>query len=279
MVMPYTLHAEYARLEVVPERGGLITRWRWHDHELLYLDRERFAQPELSVRGGIPLLFPICGNLPENLFHYGGHTYVLKQHGFARDVPWQVLDQQSDGLRLGLRDSEATRQVYPFAFQLTLTYQLRANALGISLEVANPADTPLPFSFGLHPYFAVNDKRQLSFDLPIHAMVDQKTQQPLTFAGTFDWHASELDLACRPLHGQRAQVCDRQQQYCLTLRYDPAFTTLVFWTVQGKPYYCLEPWTAPRNALNTGVDLLRVPPRSHITLGVEIAVAAANAPQ
>ncbi len=279
MVMPYTLHAEHARLEVVPERGGLITRWQWHEHELLYLDRERFAQPELSVRGGIPLLFPICGNLPENRFHYGGQSYILKQHGFARDLPWHVLDQQSNSLCLGLRDSEATRQGYPFAFQLTLTYRLRPDALAISFEVANPADTPLPFSFGLHPYFAVTDKSQLRFDLPIHAMVDQKTQQPLTFAGTFDWSAPELDLACRPLHGQRAQVCDQQRQYCLTLRYDSAFTTLVFWTLQDKPYYCLEPWTAPRNALNTGVDLLQVPPQSHITLAVEITVAAANAPQ
>ncbi|WP_448525480.1 aldose epimerase family protein [Parathermosynechococcus lividus] len=279
MVMPYTLHAEQALLEVVPERGGLITRWRWHEHELLYLDRERFAHPELSVRGGIPLLFPICGNLPDDLFHYGGRAYTLKQHGFARDMPWHVLDQQADRLCLGLSDSDATRQVYPFAFRLTLTYRLRANVLAISLEVANPADTPLPFSFGLHPYFAVTDKTQLSFDLPVHAMVDQKTQQPLTFAGTFDWGAAELDLACRPLQGQRAQVCDHQQQYCLTLRYDLAFTTLVFWTLQGKPYYCLEPWTAPRNALNTGVDLLQVPPQSHTTLGVEIAVAATNAPQ
>ncbi|MCI3280775.1 hypothetical protein L5470_07250 [Synechococcus sp. PCC 6717] len=105
------------------------------------------------------------------------------------------------------------------------------------------------------------------------------SKQPLTFAGTFDWGAAELDLACRPLQGQRTQVCDHQQQYCLTLRYDLAFTTLVFWTLQGKPYYCLEPWTAPRNALNTGVDLLQVPPQSHTTLGVEIAVAATNAPQ
>ncbi|BAY50832.1 hypothetical protein NIES2134_115890 [Thermostichus vulcanus NIES-2134] len=273
MVMPYTLHAERTRVEVIPERGGLITRWQWQGHELLYLDRERFANPQFSVRGGIPLLFPICGNLPEDAFHDNGQTYHLKQHGFARDLPWQVLDQRQHVLKLGLQDTPATRQVYPFAFHLTLTYTLAADALAIALEVANPADTPLPFSFGLHPYFAVADKHQLQFDLPIHAMVDQKTQQALTFSGTFDWSAAELDWACRPLTGQVARVFDLQQQYCLTLRYDTVFTTLVFWTVQGKPYYCLEPWTAPRNALNMGVDLLHVPPQKHLTLGVEIAVA------
>jgi len=27
------------------------------------MDTERFKDPTLSVQGGIPLLFPICGNL------------------------------------------------------------------------------------------------------------------------------------------------------------------------------------------------------------------------
>ncbi len=44
--------AARSRLEVVPERGGMITRWQVQDQELLYLDRERFANPELTVRGG-----------------------------------------------------------------------------------------------------------------------------------------------------------------------------------------------------------------------------------
>ena len=55
------------RLRVVPERGGLITEWRCGDHEILYFDLERFQNKEKSIRGGIPILFPICGDLPGNL--------------------------------------------------------------------------------------------------------------------------------------------------------------------------------------------------------------------
>jgi len=58
--------ANDAYLEVVPERGGIITGWRVQGQELLYLDAERFTNPEMTVRGGIPILFPICGNLPNN---------------------------------------------------------------------------------------------------------------------------------------------------------------------------------------------------------------------
>lgn len=149
--MPYTLHAERTRVEVIPERGGLISRWQWQGHELLYLDRERFANPQLSVRGGIPILFPICGNLPEDTFHHNGQTYHLKQHGFARDLPWQVLDQQEHLLKLGLQDTPATRQVYPFAFHLTLTYTLAADALAIAFEVANPVTPPCPLALACIP--------------------------------------------------------------------------------------------------------------------------------
>lgn len=73
-----------SRLEVVPERGGIITSWPIQSQELLYLDAERFANPDLTVRGGIPILFPICGNLFDNTYTYNGQQYKLKQHGFAQ---------------------------------------------------------------------------------------------------------------------------------------------------------------------------------------------------
>lgn len=266
MAQSYELTSGDSRLEVIPDRGGLISSWRWQGRDILYLDRDRFANPNLSVRGGIPILFPICGNLPNNEFIYEDKCYVLKQHGFARDLPWQIHKHQSDRIVLGLTDTEATRAVYPFSFQLEFTYQLGIDSLDITMQVKNSGDRPLPFSLGLHPYFAVGDKQQLAFHLPINEMVDQKTQQPLTFAGSFDWTAPELDLACRPLSGHQAQVSDRQQGYRLDLKFSATFTTLVFWTLQGKDYYCLEPWTAPRNALNTSIDLIHVSPQELVIL-------------
>ncbi len=59
-----------SRLEIVPEKGGIVTKWSLQGQDILYLDVERFKNPNLSVRGGIPVLFPICGNLPDNIFYY-----------------------------------------------------------------------------------------------------------------------------------------------------------------------------------------------------------------
>lgn len=261
----YTLNDQTvpSRLEVVPERGGLITRWQVQGQEILYFDVERFTHPELSVRGGVPILFPICGNLPDNQYTYQGQTYTLKQHGFGRDLPWQVTDRQTqDGvhLTLELSSNDQTRAVYPFAFRVVFTYRLQGNSLEIRQRYLNLSNQPMPFSMGLHPYFYVADKTQLAFEIPATQFQDQITQETHAFSGEFDWSADEIDVAFKPLSSQVARVVDRDRHIQLTLEFDPSHSTLVFWTVKGKDYYCLEPWSAPRNALNTGNHRITLPP-------------------
>ena len=145
--------ASTSQVEVVPERGGIVTSWRIQDREIFYLDTERFANPELSVRGGIPILFPICGNLPENKYTHKGQQYTLKQHGFARDLPWEVSESGTQGvsLTLVLSSSGQTRAVYPFDFQLAFTYRINGNTLEIHQRYTNHSDEPMPFSAGFKP--------------------------------------------------------------------------------------------------------------------------------
>lgn len=258
-----------SRLEVIPERGGLITQWQIQDVPILYFDAERFQDPSLSVRGGIPILFPICGNLPDNTYRLEGQAYTLKQHGFARDMPWQVSDRGvksgSEGgamLQLTLESTPETLTVYPFDFRLDFTYRLQGNRLILDQRYTNRSERPMPFSCGFHPYFQVSAtaKSGLLLDLPATEYVNHLDLSEAPFNGSLDWSAPEIDIALRPLSAQIASVADSQRGIKLFLSYDPEFTTLVFWSTEGKDYYCLEPWSAPRNALNTGNDLITLPP-------------------
>ena len=79
-----------SRLRLLPERGGLVSEWFCQGREILYFDEIRFRDSEKSIRGGIPILFPICGNLPGDLLHLENDSYFLRQHGFARDFKWQI---------------------------------------------------------------------------------------------------------------------------------------------------------------------------------------------
>ena len=251
-----------SQLAVVPERGGIVTSWQVQGKELLYLDKARFANPSLSVRGGIPILFPICGNLPDNTYTYKGQQYTLKQHGFARDLPWEVTEQVTQecvSLTLELNSNESTR-AYPFDFQLAFTYKLVGNSLEIQQRCINHSDEPMPFSIGLHPYFLASDKTQLQFDIPATEFQDQITKTVHPWRGEFDFNNDEIDVAFKPLSSQSATVTDLSRQLQLQLDWEQSYSTVVFWTIKGKDYYCLEPWSAARNALNTGEQLIQLAP-------------------
>jgi galactose mutarotase-like enzyme len=252
-----------SRLEVVPERGGIITSWNLQNQDILYLDAERFSDPSLSVRGGIPILFPICGNLPDNTYTYNGKQYILKQHGFARDLPWEVTDRVTNelvSLTLVLSSNDQTRAVYPFEFQLAFTYQLKGNTLEIQQRYTNHSSEPMPFSTGLHPYFFTSDKSQLEFEIPASEYQDQITKEVHPFLGSFDLSRDEIDVAFGQLNEKSTSATDTGRQVKITLSYSDLYATVVFWTVKGKDYYCLEPWSAPRNALNTGEHLTELAP-------------------
>jgi len=155
---PYP-HWEYSNPEfdslirIVPERGGLITQWISEGKELLYFDLERFLDKDKSVRGGIPILFPICGDLSEG-YLIGGKKYFLKQHGFARDLPWSIgLLKDKLGIRLKLVDTKDSRSYFPFFFTLLMDVYLKEKSLQISVKIYNKSKDSMPFSFGLHPYF------------------------------------------------------------------------------------------------------------------------------
>ena len=255
--------AAQSRLEVVPERGGIITSWRVQGKEIFYLEQERFSHPDLSVRGGMPILFPICGNLPDDIYTYKSQSYTLKQHGFTRDLPWEVSDsitQDLVSLTLVLDSNEKTRAVYPFDFQVAFIYKLRGNSLEIRQRYTNYSSDVMPFSTGLHPYFNTLDKAQLKLEIPSDQYKEKGSKITHPFNGDFDFNEDEIDVAFQQLKARSASVTDPSMGFQLQLSYDDNYSTLVFWAVKGKDFYCLEPWSAPRNALNTGEHLIHLQP-------------------
>ncbi|MBD2099384.1 aldose epimerase [Leptolyngbya sp. FACHB-261] len=262
-----------SRLELVPERGGIVTSWQVDGTEILYLDEARFADPSLSVRGGIPILFPICGNLPNNTYSLDGQTYTLKQHGFARDLPWtpgEAITQNMAQVTLLLSSSEQTLAVYPFEFELAFTYTLQGPTLTIAQRYTNRSARPMPFSTGLHPYFAVTDKSDLRFKLPARHYYERVTDSQGELVDQFDLNQAEIDAAFSNVSGTVATVSGEGRR--LSLEFDPLYKTLVFWTLKNKEFYCLEPWSAPRNAISTGEHLTQLAPGASLDTFVRLRV-------
>ena len=241
-------------LSVLPERGGLLASWICNGHERLYLDAERLADPAKSVRGGIPVLFPICGNLPGNRLDLPQGCYTLEQHGFARDLPWQ-LQQLSDGsgIRLVLESNPQTLAAFPFAFRLQLDYRLEPSGLEILATVEHTAasEGSMPFSLGLHPYFAVSSLPAASLDGLPETCLDHHQMAPVSTADQLVKLSEGVDLLAHPA-GHTVGLADVGSGRIITLELTAPLDLAVVWTEPPRPMVCLEPWTAPRGSLATG---------------------------
>ena len=266
---PYP-HWEYSNpvfdslLRIVPERGGLITEWRSEGKELLYFDLERFLDKNKSVRGGIPILFPICGDLSDG-YLVNGKKYFLKQHGFARDLPWSIgLLKDKLGIRLKLRDTKDSRSYFPFFFTLLMDVYLKEKALQISVKIYNQSEYSLPFSFGLHPYFQVSNLQKIKIDGLPEKCIDQTNMKVTNSSDQIRILDKGVDFLSYP--SCSVKLFDSISRNVIELIHQEPMDTTVVWTDPPRKMVCLEPWTSPRNSLVTGDRKLEIKPDEYIEL-------------
>jgi galactose mutarotase-like enzyme len=266
------LSCDSAEATIAPQRGAIVTSFRVRDREFLYLDQATFNDRSKNVRGGIPILFPSPGKLDNDGWRCAGKSGEMKQHGFARNLAWTIEDTDSPDrsqVRLALQSSDRTLQAYPWRFAAQLSYVLEPNALIMRFAVANEDSTPMPFAFGLHPYFLILDKARARIPTRATRAFDNVAKQNISFDG-FDFTRGEVDIHLLD-HGSataRLEVGDD----IIAIDGSAEFTRWVVWTLPGKEFVCLEPWSAPANALNTGENLILLEPEESREMWVRISV-------
>ena len=266
---PYP-HWVYSNLEfdslirIVPERGGLITEWRSEGKELLYFDLDRFLDKNKSIRGGIPILFPICGDLSDD-YLIGGKKYFLKQHGFARDLPWSIkLLKDKLGIRLKLVDTSDSRSCFPFFFTLLMDVHLKEKSLQISVKIYNQSEESMPFTFGLHPYFKVKNLQKIRIDGLPEKCIDQTNMKITNVSDQIRIVDKGVDFLTYPCSS--VQIFDLLSRNVIELIQQDPMDTNVIWTDPPRQMVCLEPWTGPRDSLVTGDRKLEIKPKQFIEL-------------
>ena len=259
------------RLRVIPERGGLVSAWISAGQDRLYFDEERFADPSKSIRGGIPVLFPICGNLPGDRLEVDGVAHTLRQHGFARDLPWtlEALEDQT-GIRLSLASTPETLAWYPFSFRVEMECRALAQALEIRTTIENQSAQPMPFSFGLHPYFSVSDLTRTRLTGLPDRCLNHLEMAPAATKDQLARLADGVDFLCQP-QGPVTLVDDVSGSQ-LQLRHQAPLDLTVVWTEPPRSMVCLEPWTGPRQSLLSGDRRLIIQPGGQHVMDCRYAV-------
>ncbi len=243
-------------VSLAPARGGMVTRFSVRGVPALFLDEATLRDPSKSVRGGIPVLFPIAGKLPGDRYELAGRTFSMKQHGFARNLPWSVLEVSTDdgaSVTLGLEASDATRAQYPFNFALRFTYRLRGEVLTVEQRFENRSDAPMPLHPGLHPYFSVPDSAKAGVRLDTDATrgLDNRTGDEVAVTRPIELAGREVDLFLLD-HRPRQTVLHRPGMPGVRIGFGAEQALLVVWTLPGRDFVCVEPWRTRPGALADG---------------------------
>ena len=208
--------------------------------------------------GRSPILFPIVGRLKDDRLTVDGVAYPMRQHGLARTSTFDLVEADHKSCRLRLSADASTKQSFPYAFRLDLTYRVTEATLAIEAAVHNIGQTAMPVSFGFHPAFR--------WPLPYgaaaldHAIVFAE-DEPGPLATLVGGLVSDRQRPS-PVHGRRLALephlfdedaliftapASRSVRYGppggRTLRVEFAgMPQLGLWSKPGAPFVCIEPW-------------------------------------
>ncbi|MFI5012124.1 MAG: aldose 1-epimerase family protein [Hyphomicrobiales bacterium] len=206
-----------------------------------------------------PVLFPVVGWTRNGEMRIKGRRHPLALHGFAATQAFELVSCTPDGASLRLRDTAATRALYPFAFELAIDYRLTETSLAAAFTVHNPGPEPMPYALGLHPGFAwpLADGRgqdhrivfagDVSPDVPVIApggLISPRRRR-LPLDGRVLKLAPELfanDALCFIDAASPNLAYENAGGQAIAISVED-FPHVALWTKPGAPFLCVECWT------------------------------------
>lgn len=252
-----TLKNEMLTIQV-SEHGAELQSIRKDDYEYLWQ-----GNPEYWGRRS-PVLFPIVGSVWERCFRVDGKVYEMGQHGFARDMDFELVSAADTEVWYRLESSEKTLAAYPWPFVLEIGYRLEGSSVEVLWKVTNPGETEMYFQIGAHPAFnypgydpdAV-DRGVVAFDRNDNLQrsgfkgkgcVDPQARFPIPLSDdgmlrlkrdTFD-DIDTLMLENDQVH--KVVFLKNDSSPYLTVTFDAPVVAIWSPPKRNAPFFCIEPW-------------------------------------
>ena len=266
--------------DFAPAAGMICCSLRDGETELLGQRRglEVYAQSGSTM--GIPLLYPWANRLAGSSYTAAGRDVVLAPdspllghdpnglpiHGVVGGrLQWALPAGSPGGGRIAATldwREAALLEVFPFPHRLEYEGELSDEALTITVTVHADSDGPVPVCFGFHPYLALPAgsrahaevslpmRRQLTLD---SQMVPTGQEQAFTPGrrplGDSDWDAAFAGPEPPATLTAFAADAETGIEFVEGFRYSQVFAP------RDSDFICLEPMTAPANALRSGSGL------------------------
>ncbi len=283
--MTTTIHLEAAGASaVVAPLGAELRAWSVDGAPLLW-------SPDPAIWADTaPILFPVVGWTRGAGVNIDGQRYPLGLHGFARAMPFAVVEREPARVLLRLTSDAGTRRSYPFDWSLHVAYALDGPALVTRVTVRNEGDRTMPYALGLHPGFRWPFAGGVPEDYAIHfAELEHPAVPVISPDGLFTRRTRPV-----PLEGQRLPLSDalmRDEALCFldarstALRFAHRsgaaiavaledFPHLALWSRPGGRFLCVEAWTGHGDVVDANGDLATKPSMRHLPPGATARHAA-----
>lgn len=235
-----------------------------------------------------PVLFPIVGRLKDNRFEYNGKSYILGQHGFARDSSFACIQVSSDSAIFRLTGSDLESIVYPFDFEFEVQYSLDGNTLHQQFTCLNKGTEVMYFSFGGHPAFNADpiDACELHFSPGLEHDVFALSggcimDTPVSHLNTSNiaLNAHSFDSDALIFNNLKNTIISLNQHKTEKLRvHTDHMPYLGIWSKPGAPFVCIEPWDGVADFENhdgnikTKRGIISLDPQKRFTNGFKIEI-------
>lgn len=206
-----------------------------------------------------PILFPFICSPKDGLYKANGDTYQMKaNHGFARDLEFELLEKDETSVTFVLRSNAETLAQYPYPFTFKVRYTLLEDGVKVEHFVENTGDTPMYFYIGGHPAFncpleegesftdyyveyEANEHITRKIDGQDVTLVENGNTIPVTRA-LFDYDAIILPEP----NSQKISLKSNKSAYSVTVEF-PESKCIAVWSPEANDeaaFVCLEPWTS-----------------------------------
>lgn len=249
----HTLENESLKVVISSFGAELISVRRKSD------DREYMWNADPSVwKRHAPVLFPLVGKYKNNTSYFGGKEYHMTQHGFARDMEFDVIYADENSVKMTLRENENSLEKYPFKFILSLIYTLSGTGLSVVWEVTNPDTRDMYFSIGGHPAFVGRGNTLTGADLVFETDSETLTYGLIGSHGAMGDDTGTLTLRDKKVKitedffdrdalifehtGIKKVSLEEDGERIVSVSFDAPLFGVWSATKKGNPFVCIEPW-------------------------------------
>ncbi len=203
-----------------------------------------------------PILFPICSNLIDGEIKIDSVTYSMPSHGFVMRNEFNLMECTEDLAVFSFVSNKETKEMYPYDFELIVTFKLMGKSLDVSYEVINDSDKDMYFSVGAHEGYECLegiDNYEIHFEKEEknNFYVYETDEVPEKFMKTENNHSvmmlhpdlfkDSVTISFDNPESDYVTLLNKESKKEIRVEFAD-FDNLYIWSVENSQFVCIEPW-------------------------------------